>query len=1326
MAIISRQTGLLSAENWKKVYQTFREADFTAYDFETLRKTMIDYVKRNYPEDFNDFTESSEFIALIDLIAFFGQSLAFRSDLNARENFIDTAERRDSILKLARLVSYNPKRNQAATGYIKIDSVSTTELIYDSDGNDLSTLVINWNDTSNENWLEQFTVILNAAMVSTQSVGKPGNRNTIKGIRTEEYGINITKDVLPVYRFSTSVDNQDMTFEIISPTSSGKNYIYEEAPNLGKMFNFLYMNDGLGNSSNDTGYFLYFKQGELKTLDFTVDEVVSNKIVNIDTNNINNNDIWLYSLDSANRTDQLWTSVPAVNGINVVYNKSDSARNLYQINSRTNDQISLVFGDGIFTNLPSGPFRIYYRTSNGLTYKITPDEMQGVEVSLDYISRFGRVETITMRASLRYTVANASARESADSIKQKAPQQYYTQNRMVTGEDYNILPYTNYSSILKVQAVNRTSSGLSRYLDVLDTTGRYSSTNIFGSDGVLYREYAKDNIAFTFANQYDIQAVIANIVEGQILRSKEMLHQYYDMVEAKKLPTVSLPASELIEGEVYEIESPGTTIFTEFGASANAVGLKFVATNVGRKISQHNVTSLIVENKLIYNFSNILSPYNPTIELRVGDGLVLDIATPGYPFWIKTVNVAGTESAIVDQGIIFNNGTDNGRLIWDTSKLEIGEEGIKTFYYVSQYSSTMTGVINVRSYGTGTVRKSITWTSSTLGDSTSTGYFDVNQKPVSPKVVAEGGKYENFFLCEAGALVKFVAPPNYYFNSVNNLVPGSPGTVDDKLELYAAIMHIKGDGTNNYKGNSSTGVGPIGLNLKIPRGAILDSVIPKFKNSLPDYVKTRMLQKIGNYSSFGLRYVMDVVPINSNTFYDAQSKDTVSWPGWDVVENNFDYDPSVICTFYYDGKAENYIIETKQLRYVFYSEQETNFFYDPSLQVYDSFNNSVVRDHIKVLKNNSKLDTNGSPTSIGRDFVWQVHKPVRRNDGFIDNKSIYVTFADTNDDSVPDSPYLFEQIVEPSVNYENKLVFFELIESRYDQFQTWRLIKKENIITAFRNIRDLLPVINNYDVGQLFFAANTLEFYKIDINSSRQKVLSPALNTNQAGKYSQYKFETGLQNLYFQYRHNSPNTNRVDPNISNIVDIYVLTSAYNSAYRRYIQDITNRLSEPVAPTSTELQVDYAELENFKTISDTMIFHSAVFKPLFGAKAESALQAVFKVVKNTSLNITDTDVKTSVVNAINNYFAAENWDFGETFYFSELAAYLHKELTPKVASVVIVPRDPDVDFGALYQINCEPNEIIISAATANDVEIISSINVNQLNQSLSNTNRTFRI
>ena len=40
MAITTRQTDLLVQQDWKKIYQTFQNADFTAYDFETLRKSM--------------------------------------------------------------------------------------------------------------------------------------------------------------------------------------------------------------------------------------------------------------------------------------------------------------------------------------------------------------------------------------------------------------------------------------------------------------------------------------------------------------------------------------------------------------------------------------------------------------------------------------------------------------------------------------------------------------------------------------------------------------------------------------------------------------------------------------------------------------------------------------------------------------------------------------------------------------------------------------------------------------------------------------------------------------------------------------------------------------------------------------------------------------------------------------------------------------------------------------------------------------------------------------------------------------------------------------
>ena len=116
MAQTTRQSSLLVNQDWTKVYQAFTNADFTSYDFQTLRNSMINYLQTFYPETFNDFLESSEYLALIDMIAFLGQSLAFRTDLNARENFIDTAQRRDSILKLARMLSYNPSRNVAAQG----------------------------------------------------------------------------------------------------------------------------------------------------------------------------------------------------------------------------------------------------------------------------------------------------------------------------------------------------------------------------------------------------------------------------------------------------------------------------------------------------------------------------------------------------------------------------------------------------------------------------------------------------------------------------------------------------------------------------------------------------------------------------------------------------------------------------------------------------------------------------------------------------------------------------------------------------------------------------------------------------------------------------------------------------------------------------------------------------------------------------------------------------------------------------------------------------------------------------------------------------------
>ena len=162
--------------------------------------------------------------------------------------------------------------------------------------------------------------------------------------------------------------------------------------------------------------------------------------------NINDTDVWLWQLDpSGNYPDMPWTKVPAVVGNNVIYNSVNFGnKNLYSVTTRDNDQIDINFTDGNFGNLPSGNFQLFYRQSNGLTYTIKPNQMLGILVSIPYLSKNGSNETLTLTLSLQYTVSNSAASETNASIQQNAPQTYYLQNRMVTGEDYNTFPYANH------------------------------------------------------------------------------------------------------------------------------------------------------------------------------------------------------------------------------------------------------------------------------------------------------------------------------------------------------------------------------------------------------------------------------------------------------------------------------------------------------------------------------------------------------------------------------------------------------------------------------------------------------------------------------------------------------------------------------------------------------------------------------------------------------------------------------------------------------------------------------------------------------------------
>ena len=277
---------LLVSESWDKIYTAFETVSFTSYDYDSIKQSLIDSIKFQYPENFNDYIESSTFIALIEVFAYVAEQLSYRVDMAAHENFISTAERKQSILKFAKLVSYTPTRNIPLRGLVKITSVSCSENISDGQGNNLTNKEIQWNDTNNVLWKEQFNIILNKILIN--KVGNPSKSFQIDDTIFQRYEVNnilekdakytsFTNGTIPL---KINVDGDDLAFELV-PVDIDSSGVLEKEPNINENFSILYGNDGFGDASDTTGFLMLLKQGLLNKIPYIFDSQVPNKILDI-------------------------------------------------------------------------------------------------------------------------------------------------------------------------------------------------------------------------------------------------------------------------------------------------------------------------------------------------------------------------------------------------------------------------------------------------------------------------------------------------------------------------------------------------------------------------------------------------------------------------------------------------------------------------------------------------------------------------------------------------------------------------------------------------------------------------------------------------------------------------------------------------------------------------------------------------------------------------------------------------------------------------------------------------------------------------------------
>ena len=265
--------------------------------------------------------------------------------------------------------------------------------------------------------------------------------------------------------------------------------------------------------------------------------------------------------------------------------------------------------------------------------------------------------------------------------------------------------------------------------------------------------------------------------------------------------------------------------------------------------------------------------------------------------------------------------------------------------------------------------------------------------------------------------------------------------------------------------------------------------------------------------------------------------------------------------------------------------------------------------------------------------------------------------------------------------------------------------EKVKIFTTETSVGDK----NQYTNGQYFYFIDTNVVKQLNSSSS-------TLDVSIA-----YKVFQGRDNIKFQYVHSADYETRIDPGLSNIIDLFVLTKEYDTAFRQWISG--NSTTEPLPSSSDQLSLSLAPLlAPIKAISDEIVYHPVKYKVLFGAKASADVRASFKIIKNTEQPISDNDIKSRALSAINEFFALENWEFGDSFYFSELSAYVMNRTAPYLVNFLIVPRQSNLSFGSLFEIRSESDQVFINGATTDDIEIISGITASNIKSSIIQSNQ----
>jgi hypothetical protein len=92
-----------------------KQIQYLNKDFDGFKQKLIEFAQIYYPETYNDFSDTSAGLMLIEMAAYVGDVLSFYGDNQVQENFLEFAKQKDSLLALAYNHGYFPQVTYAST-----------------------------------------------------------------------------------------------------------------------------------------------------------------------------------------------------------------------------------------------------------------------------------------------------------------------------------------------------------------------------------------------------------------------------------------------------------------------------------------------------------------------------------------------------------------------------------------------------------------------------------------------------------------------------------------------------------------------------------------------------------------------------------------------------------------------------------------------------------------------------------------------------------------------------------------------------------------------------------------------------------------------------------------------------------------------------------------------------------------------------------------------------------------------------------------------------------------------------------------------------------